>query len=166
MNKIEGRVAWRFGDHFDVDLIIGVQNISEKDMDRLVEVCMKDFDPDFAREVKQGDFLLAGKNFGYGHPHPQVMKVMKHLGIQAVIAKSFARVFFKNEIAAGLVLLPCPDLPDHFERWERVEADLDRWAIIFPSQNKTLSLGIIPPVEIEIIKAGGIAPYFKKRLVN
>ncbi len=163
MNKFKGRVAWIFGDHFDVDLITGVRHITEKDMNKLVDVFMKDFDPNFTREVRPGDFVVAGRNFGYGHPHPQAMLVMRHLGIRGIIARSFARVFFKNEVAYLRFLpLPCPDLPGYIKRWDEIEVDLDQWHMKYLSTGETFSFGKIPETEIDIIKSGGIVPYLKK----
>jgi 3-isopropylmalate/(R)-2-methylmalate dehydratase small subunit len=162
MNKLKGRIAWVFGDHFDVDLITGVQSIGITDVDELVDMCMKDFDVNFIREVRQGDVLVAGRNFGYGHPHRQGMMVMRHLGIRAILARSFARNFFKNEIAAGSVLLPCPDLPDYLKRWDEVEADLEQWCVSFLSTGDMFPLAKIPPVEVDIMKLGGIVPYLKR----
>jgi 3-isopropylmalate/(R)-2-methylmalate dehydratase small subunit len=90
-----------FGDHFDIDRICGSKNSGESDINKLLAVAMQQYDPDFVKTAKAGDILIAGKSFGYGHPHPQGMKVMRHLGITTIIGKSFARVFFKNEIASG-----------------------------------------------------------------
>lgn len=163
MNKFKGRIAWIFDDHFDVDLIIGVRNIMEKDINKLVDACMKDFDLSFTQLVRQGDFLVAGRNFGYGHPHPQAMRVIRHLGIRAIVAKSFARVFFKNEIASGMALLPCPNIPDNLKRWGEVQADLNKWHIKFSSLGNIAPLANIPQVEVEIIKSGGVVPYLKKQ---
>lgn len=163
MNKVEGRVAWKFDDHFDVDLIVGVHYIHEKNIEKLVPVGMKDFDPNFISNVKPGDILVAGRNLGYGHPHPQGMKVMRHLGIRTVIAKSFARVFFKNEIAAGMMLFPCPDLPGDIDRWEQMSVDLDEWTVTRMKTGERFKLAPIPAAELSIIKAGGIVPYLKGR---
>ncbi len=164
MNNFSGRIAWIFGDHFDVDLIIGVRNITERDMGKLLNVCMKDFDPNFAREVRQGDFLMGGRNFGYGHPHPQAMGVMRKLGVKAIIARSFARSFFKNEISIGMVLLPCPDLPNFIHRWDEIEVNLDRWHLKYLRTGDIFSLSKVPPVEVDIIKSGGLLPYLKNRV--
>ena len=164
MNLQKGRVAWIFENHFDVDLIVGVHYIHEKDIKKLLPVSMKNFDPDFNQVIKQGDFLVAGENFGYGHPHPQGMKVMREVGINVVVAKSFARVFFKNEVAGGMKLFPCPDLPDDIERWEELSVDIDKLTVTRHKDNTTYNLAAIPPIEIELIKAGGIAPYLKNSM--
>lgn len=163
MSGLRGRVAWIFEDHFDIDLIIGVKNIGETDIDKLLKVCMKDYNPNFIHEVQPGDILVAGRNFGYGHPHPQAMRVMRHLGIKSIIAKSFFRGFFKNEISSGMVLLPCPGIPDSIQLWEELEIDLNKWCVRRLSTEETLPLATIPPVEIDIIRAGGIVPYLKAR---
>ncbi len=165
MSNIEGRVAWIFGDHFDVDLIVGVHNIHEKNIDKLIPVSMKDFDENFVENAHSGDMLVAGKNFGYGHPHPQAMKVMRHLGIRTVVAKSFARVFFKNEIAAGMQLFPCPELPDDIERWEELSVDLTTMTLTRLKNGDKFALDTnISPVDFSIMKAGGIVEYLKKEI--
>jgi 3-isopropylmalate dehydratase, small subunit len=166
MNSLKGRVAWIFDDHYDVDLIIGVHYIHEKNIEKLVPINMKNYDVDFNQSIKPGDFLVAGQNLGYGHPHPQAMKVMRELGINVVVAKSFARVFFKNEVAAGMKLFPCPTLPDDIERWEELEVDLEEMVVIRHKDNSKYPLAAVPPIELEIIKDGGIVPYLRKNLAE
>jgi 3-isopropylmalate/(R)-2-methylmalate dehydratase small subunit len=162
MSLTSGRVCWVFEDHFDVDMIVGVKNAGETDIQKLVDVCMKDYDSEFIRKIKAGDILIGGRNFGYGHPHPQAMRAMRHLGIKTVIAKSFFRGFFKNEISAGMVLLPCLDLPNTINVGDELFFDTDEW--IIKIHNETLRLNLVPEVEKDIIRSGGIAPYLKNSL--
>jgi len=93
MKTLKGKVAWIFEDNCDVDLIIGIENISQTDPELLKSVCMKSYDPDFVKYVTKGDFVVGGDNFGYGHPHPQAMQSLRLLGIAGVIAQSFAPAF-------------------------------------------------------------------------
>jgi 3-isopropylmalate/(R)-2-methylmalate dehydratase small subunit len=87
--KRTGRVAWIFGDNFDVDLVIGLENITETDPHKLARLCMCRYDPKFPQEVRPGDILVAGRNFGYGHPHTQPLIALKTLGVDCIIAESF-----------------------------------------------------------------------------
>jgi len=104
-NNYEGSVAWVFPDHYDVDLIIGIQNIREKDIDKIVPFCMSMYEPDFLDKVNPGDIFVAGRNFGYGHAHPQAMATVRKVGVNVVLAESFAPGFFRAEIGIGMALL-------------------------------------------------------------
>ena len=163
MGMLRGRVAWKFGDHFDVDLIIGVKNIAQKDILKLSSVAMADFSPNFADSVKPGDLLVAGHNFGYGHPHTQGMAVMKHLGIKAVIAESFAHGFFRGEYGFGLFLLPCTGISAFADRGDELEIDIQNESVINHSFAKIIRLNPIPRPALDIMLAGGLLPYLKRR---
>ena len=89
---ITGRAAWVYPDHFDVDFIIGAANIGLQEPEEIVRCLMKEYEPDFLEKAAPGDLLVAGKNFGYGHGHPQPMMGMRHIGITCVVAESFATV--------------------------------------------------------------------------
>lgn len=156
-----GSVAWIFGDCYDIDLICGVKNIAVTDDETLATLAMQDYDPGFAARVKPGDILCAGVAFGYGHPHPQGMKAMRKFGITTIIAKSFARVFFKNEVSSGMTLLPCAQLPDDLKLGETLNVDLDAWTITRAADACVYALDSIPPVEKEMIKCKGIANYLQ-----
>ena len=108
---LRGRVAWIFGDDFDVDLIMGVENIKYYDADHLRSVCMKAFEPDFVDKVQPGDVIVGGRNFGYGHPHYPPMVAMRNLGISAVIAESFSPVSGEARPTTGCRWSPSPGSP-------------------------------------------------------
>ena len=118
-----GRVAWVFGDHFDVDDIVGVENIRTFDLDILSRACMAEFAPRFVEEVRPGDFLVAGRNLGFGHPHDQPMLVMRHLGIGTILAESFAPTFARSETFNGMRLLAVPGIRGAVERGDALEVD-------------------------------------------
>ena len=163
MKQITGTIAWIFGDFFDIDLICGVDMAAVTNPETLLKVAMKDYDSDFVTRVKPGQILVAGRAFGYGHPHPQGMIVMRALGITAVVAKSYARVFFKNEVGSGMTLLPCSQLPDNLEQDEELTIDLDGWMLTRTCTGEAFPLDEIPGIERDVIRCGGIANYLKQQ---
>lgn len=164
MMLMKGSLAWKFGDDFDIDLIVGVRNIAEKDIQKLSRMAMVDFVPDFAESVKPGDFLVAGHNFGYGHPHMQGMAVMKYLGIRAIIAESFAHTFFRGEYGLGLFLLPCTGISTFADRGDELEVEIRNRIVRNCSSGKSIPLNPIPKPALDIMLAGGLIPYLKGRL--
>ena len=105
---LAGRVAWVFPDHFDVDQIVGVENIRSRDIGVLRAACVARLGSDFGDSVADGDLLVAGRNFGYGHPHEHGIQVMISFGIAGVVAESFAPMFSRSWEFLGLPLLTCP----------------------------------------------------------
>ena len=151
----EGRVAWKFGDDFDIDLVIGVTNIKYYDPDKLRSVLMKAYDPDFADEVRPGDVLVGGRNFGYGHPHYPAMIAMRNAGIVAVVAESYAPGFARGELYQGMPLVTVPGITDAVERWDDVRVDWQTATVEVRRTGQTLHG--TPPSDhaIDVIKAGG-----------
>jgi len=162
--KIKGRVVWVFGDHFDVDLIVGVRNIRETNPEKLARLCMADFDADFAQKVRAGDVVVAGRNFGYGHPHPQAMIALRRLGIAAVIAESFAPPFFRSELASGSVLLPCPGITAKVSHGDEIEVDVAGGIILNLTSGETIPLPSLSPNILDMMALGGQVPYLRKKL--
>ena len=160
-NILKGRVAWIFEDNFDVDLIVGIKNIANTDMQKLLADVMQSYDKDFKTSVRKGDFLVGGSNFGYGHPHPQSMMVIREFGINAIISESFAFPFFRSELASGMALFTCPDVSKKVSRWDELELDLENSALSNLSNSEKLIIDPVPPVVLEIIDAGGIVNYLK-----
>lgn len=158
---LRGRVVWIFGDNFDIDLIVGIKNISTTDLEPLMADVMQSYDKDFRASVREGDFLVGGTNFGYGHPHPQAMMVMRALGIQTIIAESFAFPFYRSELASGMALITCPGVSKKVSRWDSLELSLKRGTLMNQSTGEGLILDPVPPVVMEIIEAGGIIGYLK-----
>ena len=110
---------------YDIDLIIGIKNIKLSDLEELAAVTMTHYDPNFRQSVKAGDLLVAGHNFGYGHPHYPAMKAMRYLGITGVIAESFSPGFFRGEISMGFPLVTCPGIRSAVSRGDELQVD---WA--------------------------------------
>jgi 3-isopropylmalate/(R)-2-methylmalate dehydratase small subunit len=162
----KGRVTWIFGNHFDVDLIVGVRNIAVTDVGLLLAACMQEYDRGFRDAVRPGDFLVAGSNFGYGHPHPQAMMAMRELGIRVVIAESFAFPFFRSELASGMALVTCAQAARGASRWDELELDLEGGVLKNVSKRQEFRVDPIPPVAVEMIRAGGVVNYLKHTLAS
>jgi len=162
VNKLSGRAAWVFGDNVDVDSIVGIENISTTDVAKLVADVMKAYDPDFKKKAKPGDFIVAGGNLGYGHPHPQPMIALRELGIDTIIAESFAFPFYRSELAKGMKLFECPDISKHVQRWDEIEVDVANNTLINKTQQKHLSLVPIPEIPMAVMEAGGLVKYLRE----
>ena len=163
---LRGRVAYVFPEpDFDVDQIVGVENCGEQDMNILLRVAMRSFDPEFAAKVRPGDLIVGGRNFGYGHPHYPAMQYMRHLGVRAVVAESFAPGFWQNEINMGFIPLACPDILSAVQRWDEIEI---RWSgrIFNHTRGIELAYDALSPRNRAIIAAGGFIPYLRQKLGN
>jgi len=151
---LRGRVAWIFEADFDVDLIIGVENIKYYDADVLAKVCMRAYDPHFVEQVRPGDVVVGGRNFGYGHPHYPAMIAMRNAGIVAVLAESFAPGFWRGELYQGMPLVTVPGISAAVQRWDEVEVDWRAATVRLPSGD--VLRGEPPsPHAIDVIAAGG-----------
>jgi 3-isopropylmalate/(R)-2-methylmalate dehydratase small subunit len=166
--EIKGKVAWVFPQpHFDVDLIIGLNNISIKDIETLKNLCMKEYDPDFGEYVQKGDVIVGGKNFGYGHPHKGGPQSIKAHGISAIIAESFSPGFYRAESCDGFPLIECPGIVDSVERGDMISYDWDSNELTNLTKNITLKCNKISQKNKDLIDCGGILEYVRrKRLVQ
>lgn len=153
-----GRVAWIFGDDFDVDLIIGVQNIKSYDHEFLLSVCMTAFEDGFAERVRPGDLLVAGRNFGYGHPHYPPLVAMRAAGITAVLAESYAPGFWRGETFNGMPLLRCAGIVEAVERWDPVHVEWMSGKVVNMRTGASLRADIPSPRVQKIWRAGGSIP--------
>jgi 3-isopropylmalate/(R)-2-methylmalate dehydratase small subunit len=162
MEKVfKGRVAWIFEDNFDVDMIIGIENISVTDLDKILDATMKSQEANFKEKIQSGDILVGGKNFGYGHPHPQSMIAMRKLGITTIIAESFAFPFYRSELASGMKLIECPGISSKVSRWDNIVVDFEKNIITNENKDIQLELKAIPEIALNIMDNGGIVEYLK-----
>ena len=113
--------VFKYGDNVDTDVIIPARYLNSSDPKELATHCMEDIDKDFVKNVKEGDIIVANKNFGCGSSREQAPGVLKALGVKAVIAKSFARIFYRNAINIGLPAIVCKDLPDEVKTGDQME---------------------------------------------
>jgi len=160
--NIEGRV-WKFGDNIDTDLIIPARFLNTSDEKELAKGCFADLRPDFSKNVSKGDIIVAGTNFGCGSSREHAPVAIKACGISVVIAKGFARIFFRNAFNIGLPLLECKELVDQIKDGDRLRVDLLKGEIIDLERGKTYYAKPIPEFMMQIIKAGGLVNYVKSK---
>ncbi|MBI4824290.1 MAG: 3-isopropylmalate dehydratase small subunit [Nitrospirae bacterium] len=160
---IRGRV-WKFGDNIDTDAIIPARYLNTSEPKELARHVMEDADRDFQKKVKEGDIIVAGKNFGCGSSREHAPIAIKASGIQAVVAESFARIFFRNAFNIGLLIFEAKDISSHTSEGDVLEIDVVKGII------KNLNKGIefpsepIPAFMQELVSAGGLIEWTKKRL--
>ncbi|HDJ24050.1 MAG: 3-isopropylmalate dehydratase [Candidatus Aminicenantes bacterium 4484_214] len=159
---MKGKV-WKYGDNINTDVIFpGKYTYSPQTPEEMAQHALEDLDPNFASKVRQGDIIVGGKNFGCGSSREQAAICLKAAGVQAVIAKSFARIFFRNAINQGLLVFVDEDLVDHLSQGEEVELDFEKG--VLESRGARFRLPALPEMVVEIIRAGGLIPYTKKKL--
>jgi 3-isopropylmalate/(R)-2-methylmalate dehydratase small subunit len=161
---LHGRAAWVFPESdFDVDQIVGVKNIKITDIDELARVAMTSFDPDFAKTVKQGDLLVGGVNFGYGHPHYPPLRAMRHLGIKALLAESFSPGFWRGEISMGFPLLAVPGIVQATQRWDELSIDWDASTVLNHRTGQRLAFEPLSSADRQMLEFGGLTGYLQAR---
>lgn len=167
LQDIKGRVAWIFPEeNFDVDQIVGVKNIKLTDIEELAHVAMAKYDPEFAKVVRTGDLIVGGKNFGYGHPHYPPMKVMRHFGIQAVIAESFSPGFWRGEISMGFSLVTCPGILESVERWHQLTVSWQTGLVRNEATGVELQMEPLSMADHKMLQLGGLIPYLKESIAE
>ena len=159
--KARGRV-FRYGDNVDTDVIIPARYLNTSSHKELASHCMEDIDKDFVKNVKQGDIIVADKNFGCGSSREHAPIAIKESGISCVIARTFARIFYRNAINIGLPILECSEACDQIKAGDTVSVDFSNGLITDETQNKTFQAEPFPPFMQELIAAGGLAAYMAK----
>jgi 3-isopropylmalate/(R)-2-methylmalate dehydratase small subunit len=158
----KGRV-WKYGDNVNTDVIFpGKYTYSILEPEEMARHALEDLDPGFAKKVKPGDVIVAGRNFGCGSSREQAATCLKYAGVQAVVAKSFARIFFRNAINQGLPVLQSEEAVDSIEDGGEIEIDFDRGSI--KTARGDFSFPAFPESVMGILEAGGLIPYTKKKL--
>jgi 3-isopropylmalate/(R)-2-methylmalate dehydratase small subunit len=160
--KLEGRV-WKFGSDVDTDAIIAARYLNQMDTVELAKHAMEDERPEFIREVKKGDVLVAEKNFGCGSSREHAPMVLKAAGISCIIAESFARIFYRNGFNQGLPLLESFEASKEIQDGDLVQVDLTTGEIFDLTQQKKYSAKPIPPFMQELIEDGGLILHLRKR---
>lgn len=160
MKYLYGRVH-RFGDNINTDYIIsGKYKFKTLDMNELAHHVMEDIRPGFYDDVEKGDFIVAGENFGGGSSREQAPLVIQAAGVGAVLAKSFARIFFRNAINVGLPVIECDT--SGIEEGDELKIDLVGGWVINVTKDKKIPSTPLPEVMVRILNAGGLADYLKK----
>lgn len=166
LKPLRGRVAFVFEEiDFDVDQIVGVKNMKTTDIRELTKAAMQAYDTGFAGLVKPGDLLVGNRNFGYGHPHYPPMKAMRELGIAGVIAESFSPGYWRGEISMGFPQIPCPGILGFVRRWDELEVDWAAGVVRNLTQGTQITFEPLPRADLEMLDAGGLENYLKKRIL-
>ena len=160
--KIEGRI-WKFGSDVDTDAIIPARYLNVSDGKELAKHVMEDERPEFKREVKKGDLLIADKNFGCGSSREHAPLALKAAGISCIIAKSFARIFYRNGFNQGLPLLESEEASKAIRDGDQVKVDLATGEIFDLSRNRKFQAKPIPAFMQDLIKDGGLIPHLRKK---
>ena len=153
--KYTGNVI-KYGDNIDTDVIIPARYLNTSDHAELASHCMEDIDKTFVNRVQPGDIITAGQNFGCGSSREHAPIAIKASGVSLVIAKSFARIFYRNAINIGLAIVECPEAADGISEGDKVEADLDNGIIRNLTTGKEYSTAPFPEFVQKIIENGGL----------
>jgi 3-isopropylmalate/(R)-2-methylmalate dehydratase small subunit len=160
---IRGRV-WRFGNDVDTDIIIPARYLNTSDPEELAEHVMEGIDKDFPGKVKTGDIIVAGKNFGCGSSREHAPVAIKAAGIYAVVARSFARIFYRNAFNIGLPIFESAEASEKIKESDEIEIDADSGIIKNLTTHEEYRVNPIPPFMQELIAAGGLVEWTKKKL--
>jgi 3-isopropylmalate/(R)-2-methylmalate dehydratase small subunit len=161
--KFVGR-AWKYGPSVDTDVIFPARYLAKHKPEEMARHCMEDLDPTFAKEVQEGDLIVAGTCFGIGSSREHAPVSIKLSGVSAVIAPSFARIFQRNAINIGLPVVECPGIEEEVEKFDVLEVDLVEGTVKNQRTGKVLKAVKYPDFMLGIIQAGGLIPYTKQKV--
>ena len=156
----------KYGDNVDTDVIIPARYLNTIDKKELASHCMEDIDKEFVHKVEDGDIMVAGYNFGCGSSREHAPIAIKASGISLVIARSFARIFYRNSINIGLAIVECPEAVDGIADGDKVEADLDHGVIYNRTTGKSFKTQPFPAFILEIIQNGGLVSSIQKGVIR
>lgn len=157
----EGSV-FRYGDNVDTDVIIPARYLNTSDAKELASHCMEDIDSGFVKNVREGDIIVAGRNFGCGSSREHAPLAIKTAGVSCVIATSFARIFYRNSINIGLPILECKEASREIKAGDKVKVDFTSGKITDLTSGKEYQAEPFPPFMQDLINAGGLAAYMKE----
>ena len=161
--KQKGR-AWIFGDDINTDLIIPGKYLELVDPEEMAEHAMEGIDPDFPKKIQKGDIMVGGTNFGCGSSREHAPLALKYAGIGAVIAESFARIYYRNSINIGLPALECPGITEAVKEGDIIEVDVTGGTVKNTRTDVELSFTPLPDFMVEVLNDGGLVPYLKKNM--
>ena len=153
--------AHKYGDNIDTDVIIPARYLASQDAKELASHCMEDIDKDFHAKIKQGDVIVGGLNFGCGSSREHAPVAIKASGISCVIAKSFARIFYRNAINIGLAILECPEASEKISDKDIIEIDFNTGVIVNKTKNETYQAEPFPEFIKNMIDKGGLMASLK-----
>jgi 3-isopropylmalate/(R)-2-methylmalate dehydratase small subunit len=160
--NFSGKV-WKFGDNIDTDAIIPARYLNTSDPKELALHCMEDADPDFVKKMKPGDIIIGGENFGCGSSREHAPIAIKAAGISCVVAKSFARIFYRNSFNMGLPIFESRELVDNISVGQEISIEGVKGIISVSGANKTFSINPIPPFMEQLIADGGLLKHIAKK---
>jgi 3-isopropylmalate/(R)-2-methylmalate dehydratase small subunit len=165
ITKVSGKV-FKYGDDVNTDVIIPARYMNTHDPKHLAAHCMEDIDKDFVTNMKPGDVIVAGKNFGCGSSREHAPISIKYAGVGCVIAKTFARIFYRNCINMGLPIMECPEAAEELQAGDEIEINFDEGTITNKINGKVYKAHPFPPFMKSLIEAGGLMNYAKKKLAE
>ena len=164
--QFKGKV-WKFGSNIDTDVIIPARYLTRHDPESLAKHCMEGVDPDFAGKCSQGDIVVGGWNFGCGSSREHAPIALSGAGVCCVLAKSFARIFYRNGFNMGLPLLEVPEeVVDAISEGDVLELDIGTGKAVNHTREESFDLQPIPPFMMELLAAGGLIPHVRERLIR
>ncbi len=155
--------VFKYQDNIDTDVIIPARYLNTTDPKELAKKCMVDIDEEFAQKVKEGDFIVAGENFGCGSSREHAPIAIKESGIKCVIAKNYARIFYRNSFNIGLPILESDEAVEKIENGDEIEVNISTGEIKNITKNETYHANPIPEFMQKIIEAGGLVEYVKNK---
>jgi 3-isopropylmalate/(R)-2-methylmalate dehydratase small subunit len=161
--KLRGKVH-KYGNDVNTDVIIPARYLNVYDPAELAQHCMEDLDPDFLKKIKPGDIIVAGSNFGCGSSREHAPLAIKAAGISCVIARSFARIFYRNALDTGLPILECEEAVDKTQAGDILEVELSTGEIKNITRGLTFKAKPYPAFMLELIEAGGLIEYTKRKI--
>jgi 3-isopropylmalate dehydratase small subunit len=155
--------VWKFGDNIDTDAIIPARYLNTSDPKELARHCMEDADPDFMKKMKAGDIILGGENFGCGSSREHAPIAIKAAGISCVVAKSFARIFYRNSFNMGLPIFESKELADAVAEGKEIIIDSALGTIAVAGSDQKFTISAIPPFMEQLIVDGGLMKHIAKK---
>ena len=157
-------IVFRYNDNVDTDVIIPARYLNTIDSAELASHCMEDIDATFVKRVKNGDIIVAGKNFGCGSSREHAPIAIQAAGVACVSAQNFARIFYRNAINIGLPIMECPEAYDGIAAGDTVSVDFDTGKVTNITNGKTFQAAPFPPFMKDLIAQGGLVNYVKSKL--
>ncbi|MEE8389789.1 MAG: 3-isopropylmalate dehydratase small subunit [Anaerolineae bacterium] len=164
MQQVCSGTVWKYGDNVDTDAIIPARYLNVSASEELARHCMEGIDGEFASTVQPGDIIVAGENFGCGSSREHAPLAIKGAGVSCVVAKSFARIFYRNGINVGLPILECAKAVEEAEKDDRMTIDLEAGTITNERTGHTYQTSPFPTFILKVIQAGGLVPYTQRRI--
>ncbi len=166
MDKVLKGKVWKFPDDVDTDIIVPGRYLVLTGEEELAACVMEGHDPEFAKKVEKGDIIVAGKNFGCGSSREHAPIAIKGAGISAVVAESFARIFYRNSINIGLLLIEAKGISKNIEEGDEIQIDIDEGVLKDVTNSKEFEIKPLPEFMMGIMGEGGLISYLKNHLAE